>query len=73
MAIHYMQEITTDWKTDYRVPCHIYLLENTKMVGYIKEGTTEIHLNKKPGFFDKRGRKFKELSPSALAKMGIEV
>lgn len=65
-GVHYMQELTDDWKTEYRVPCHIYLLQNTKCIGYIKEGTTEVQMFKKPMQFDKRGRKFKELKGQAL-------
>lgn len=72
-AVHYMQETTSDWKTEYRVPSHTYLLQNTKCVGYIKEGTQEITYFKKPMFFDKRGRKFKELSKTAMKKnFGID-
>ena len=54
----YFQETTTDWKAEYRVPCHTYLVENGKMVGYIKEGTTKTIMFKKAKPWDRRGRKF---------------
>lgn len=70
-GVHYMQEITENWNTDYRVPNHIYLLHNTKCVGYVREGTNEVQLFKSPMFFNKRGRKFKELSATAVKKAGF--
>lgn len=52
----YFQE-TTDWE----FPNHTYIVENGKMVGYIKEGTTEELMFKQPKTFDKKRRKFKKL------------
>jgi hypothetical protein len=69
--VHYMQETTDNWNTEYRVPCHIYLLQNARCIGYIREGTDEIQMFKKPSNFDKRGRKFKELSKTAIEKAGF--
>jgi hypothetical protein len=59
----YLKETTTDWKADFRVPCHTYIFEgrDTRCVGYIKEGTTEEIMFSKPQRFDKRGRTFKEV------------
>jgi hypothetical protein len=65
-GVHYMQEVTEDWSTDFRVPGHIYLLQNTKCIGYIRKGTKETVMFKSPIFFDKRKRKFKELKGEAL-------
>jgi hypothetical protein len=56
-----LQETTTNWKAEYRVPCHSYLVEGFKTVGFIREGTTEVKMFSKPLFFDKKGRTFKEL------------
>ena len=62
--MRYLKEITDDWKTDFRVPCHIYIVEDGRsgrMLGYIKEGTTTPIMNSKPMPFDRKNRKFKEL------------
>jgi hypothetical protein len=59
--IKYMKEVT-EWDTDYRVPQHIYIMDNKKCIGYIKEGTTEQLMFKKPSVnFNTRYRKFKEV------------
>jgi hypothetical protein len=57
----YLRETTNDWHTEYRVPNHTYIVSGVKCVGYIKEGTTEEIMFKKPVFFDKRYRKFEEV------------
>lgn len=63
MARQYLKETTSDWKTDYRVPCHTYIFEGAKCVGYIKEGTTEELMFSKPSTqFDKARRKFKDVT-----------
>jgi len=62
--MRYLQEITDDWKCDFRVPCHTYILEDGRggrMLGYIKEGTNDPIWSKRPIPFDRRNRKFKEL------------
>jgi hypothetical protein len=56
-----VQETTTDWKADYRLPCHKYLLERNKCIGYIKEGTNLLIRFPKPMYFDQRGRTFKKV------------
>ena len=49
---------TTDWE----FPNHTYLLDGSKLVAYIKQGTKEpIYLNKPIKGFDQRYRKFVEL------------
>ena len=73
MAIQYLQETDTEWNTDFRIPCHIYVIQNTRMIGYVKEGTTNVHYFKQPMSFDKRKRKLKNLSQTSLRKMGINV
>lgn len=57
----YLQETTNTWICDYRVPNHTYIVSGMKAVGYIKEGTSEEIMFKKPMFFDRKGRTFKEL------------
>lgn len=49
---------TTVWKEN--VPNHAYLLSNdkSKMYGYAKHGSSEIHMMKNAIGFDTRGRKF---------------
>jgi hypothetical protein len=62
--MRYMQEITDDWKCDYNVPNHIYILEKGRggrLLGYIKEGTTKKIMFDKPFPFFIKNRKFKEL------------
>lgn len=62
--MRFLKEITDDWKCDYRVPLHTYILENGRsgrMLGYVKENTTEKIMFNKPMPFDRRNRKFKEL------------
>lgn len=53
---------TTEYNCGYRVPLHTYLLKAGKMVGYIKEGTTEVIEFTKPLFFSKKNRKFVKVS-----------
>ena len=48
---------TTEWTTDYQ-PNHIYLLDGSKMVAYIKAGTKSAIYFSKPLQFDRRGRTF---------------
>jgi hypothetical protein len=58
-VITYMKETTNDWKTDYRVPCHTYIMDGSTCIGYIKEGTVEEIIFSKPSkLFSKTGRKF---------------
>jgi hypothetical protein len=60
----YLKE-TTDYDVEYRVPMHTYIMLGSKCVGYIKEGTEEEILFKKPSVqFNKRGRTFVKVSPS---------
>lgn len=57
----YLKE-TTDWGevTEVAIPNHIYMVEGTKLVGYIKQDTTEEIMFSKPLPFNKRGRTFEE-------------
>lgn len=62
--MRYLKETTDNWKCDFRVPNHIYILEkgrNGRMLGYVKEGTTEPTMFEKPIPFARKGRTFKEL------------
>ena len=46
-------------------PPHIYLLEGTKLVAYIKTGTSEpFYFKNGIKGFDKRGRKFESITPN---------
>ena len=72
MAYQYLQETTSDWKVDYRVPCHIYIMDGAKNVGYIKEGTNEVLMYSKPSAqFSKTRRKFKKLTQKELKALDI--
>lgn len=59
--MRYLKEVTKDWDCEYRVPNHTYMVSGFKAVGYIKEGTTEEIMFKKPIMFDQRRRKFEEI------------
>ena len=57
----FLQE-TTEWRVP--TPNHVYIFDgsSTKIVGYIKEGTTKAIKLPKPMGFDKRRRTFEEMS-----------
>lgn len=61
-VISYLKETTEKWNTDYRVPCHTYIIENSKCIGYIREGTREVKTFSKPLNFEKGGRTFNTLT-----------
>ena len=50
--------------TDWGLPHHTYLLDGSKCVAYIQEGTTTPIYFSKPLQFDQRGRKFQEVTPN---------
>ena len=54
---------TTVWN-DSNNANHTYLLDGTKMVAYIKVGSTTAHYFKNPITIDKRGRKFIPVKPN---------
>lgn len=57
----YLLEIT-EWSDD--TPNHTYIFKDkksSKSIGYIKSGTSEVQMFKKPLSFDKKKRKFKEV------------
>jgi hypothetical protein len=58
---------TTDWGKE-GVPNHIYVLDDTKenMLAYIRSGTNEHKVFKKPIRFDRRGRTFVVIKPQKV-------
>ena len=61
MKFSYLKE-TTKFDVDYNVPMHTYIMQGSKCVGYIKEGTEEkIMFNKPSVQFSKKGRTFVEV------------
>lgn len=51
--------------TDWAYPNHIYLLDGTSLVAYIRQGSQEPYYFKQPiKGFDRRGRKFKAVEPN---------
>lgn len=56
-----LKETTKDFNCDYNVPLHTYMIEKSKVIGYIKEGTTDQIMFPKPMFFDQRKRTFVEI------------
>lgn len=61
----YLQEVT-EWDSK-NAPNHIYYVsdDKTKMVGYIKQGTTDLFKFKNPIAIYTKGRKFVELKKKA--------
>ena len=59
---------TTVW-TDSNNANHTYLLDGTKMLAYIKVGSTTPFYFNKPITIDKRGRKFQLLKVSPFKKV----
>lgn len=57
----YLQETTKDWKVDYHVPSHIYIVDDKKefVHGYIPEGSNVTHMFAKKMPFSTSRRKFK--------------
>ena len=57
----FFRETTTDWASP--TPNHVYLLttDKSKMYGYIKQGTEDVTVFKKPYRFDARRRTFREV------------
>lgn len=62
----YIQELTV-WTAGFAVPNHTYYVNDskTKMVGYIKEGSTHLMMFTRPMSLDRRGRKFAVLARRA--------
>jgi hypothetical protein len=59
--------------TGGQFPPHIYLLDGTKLVAYIKQGTVEPFYFKNPiKGFDKRGRKFEAVASTTLFESHVE-
>jgi hypothetical protein len=54
---------TTVW-SDSNTANHTYLLDGTKMLAYIKVGSTTPFYFKKPITIDKRGRRFTPVKPN---------
>ena len=50
---------TTEWNGVF--PNHIYILEGSMMIGYVRSGTTTPVFFKTPSQFSKKNRTFKEL------------
>jgi len=58
----YLKETTDNWTTSFKMPAHIYILDGSTCVGYIKQGAeVETMFNHPLKNFDKRGRTFDEL------------
>ncbi len=62
---------TTDWGNP-NMPNHIYLLDGSNLVAYIKQGDKVPFYFKNPiKGFDKRGRKFVEVKPNPFKKTAV--
>ena len=71
MRYTYYKEVTEDFKADYVVPMHTYVLnENKQCVGFIQDGKDDVYWFSKPMIqFDKKRRKFKNVTKE-YAKRG---
>lgn len=59
--------------TGGQFPPHVYLLEGTKLVAYIKTGTTEpFYFKNGIKGFDRRGRKFEIVQPNPFTVKATE-
>ena len=64
-----LQELTV-WGTEYRVPNHTYLLDDSgNILAYAIDGTDEIRKSSGQIKIDRRGRKFVEVKHAALLKL----
>lgn len=52
---------TTKWKAGYHVPNHSYILDGSKILGYIPEGSDQPFIFSKPQSFSRSGRKFEKI------------
>ena len=52
---------TTNWKADYQVPNHYYILHYNRCYGYVRAGTHLVIRFEKPLSFDSRGRTFEKV------------
>lgn len=55
---------TTEWAES--IPNHTYIVEQNKLLAYIKANTTEVIKFQKPMMFDKGKRKFTEIKNKAV-------
>ena len=69
MKTEYLKETTKKWNANFRVPMHTYILVNGKMIGYVKEDTTQIIPFSKPLFFDKGRRSFTKLTEETFKRL----
>ena len=69
MSLTYLKEITKWDKTELNVPNHTYIINDAgHLVGYVKTGTKEEIIFKKPlKQFEKTRRKFVELKNRKVA------
>jgi hypothetical protein len=55
-------------------PPHIYILDSTTLVAYVKQGTNEPYWFKQPiKGFDKRGRTFQTIDKQAQRQYNIHI
>lgn len=54
----------TEWKSEYRAPNHIYLMNGSKAVAYKRWGVEAPVYFKTPMQLDKRGRQFVRVTPN---------
>jgi len=71
MSVEFLQEVT-DWSNvECSIPNHTYIFnENKQCVGYIKSGTHDIQMFKKPSVhFSRTGRKFTKLTKDTIKRL----
>jgi hypothetical protein len=60
---------TTVWSGDYQNCNHIYLLDSSKIIAYVKSGDSSVQVLRTPLRIDKRYRTFIKANHDGLAKL----
>jgi hypothetical protein len=68
MKYEILKEVS-EWKSDFPVPNHTYLLGGDNIIAYIKDGDNQVNILKSEMRINKRYRKFISIKNTALSKL----